>query len=93
MSFPAISRLSDLARQAAADIPNVPVAMASAIKEAAGGPADPWLLIGVLIEGAAHTIRNAIPAERRSDCVAAALRLLAERAVCPTDQGPTRGER
>ena len=88
-----ISKLSDLAQQAAAVTRDVPAELASVIKDAAGGPADPWLLIGVLIEGAAHTIRNAIPEERRPDCVAAALRLLANRAVFRMEQGLTPGER
>ena len=81
MPSPAVSRLSDLAQRAAAATPDVPAELAAAIKDAAGGLADPWLLIGVLIEGAAHTVRTAIPEERRADCTAAALRLLAERAI------------
>jgi len=44
------------------------------------GPTDPWLLIGVLVEGIAETIKDGIPAERRQECTAAAVALLIERA-------------
>jgi hypothetical protein len=79
MSPSAIESLSNLASQAAAATPDVPAELAAAIRGAADSPADPWLLIGVLIEGAAHTIRTAIPEERRAPCVVAAMRLLADR--------------
>jgi hypothetical protein len=40
---------------------------------------DPYLVLGVLVEGAAHTIAKHIPAERQASTVAELKQLLAER--------------
>ena len=40
---------------------------------------DPYAVLGVLIEGAAHTIVQHIPAERQADTAATLLHLLGER--------------
>jgi hypothetical protein len=41
--------------------------------------ADPYLLIGVLLEGAVHTVAKHIPAERQGETTKQLGRLLAER--------------
>ncbi|HUB11558.1 MAG TPA: hypothetical protein VMB34_06335 [Acetobacteraceae bacterium] len=79
MSHDAVRRLIALAEEAAAATPDLPGEIAAAISTAMHGPGDPWLLIGVLVEGIAETIKDSIPAERRQECVAAALALLVER--------------
>jgi hypothetical protein len=40
---------------------------------------DPYAIVGVLIEGAVHTIARHVPAERQAETAATALRLLEER--------------
>jgi hypothetical protein len=74
-----ISHLSRLAHDAAASVPDIPAEIAATIRWAAAGPADPWLLIGVLIEGIVHTTATAIPLQRRTDCAAAVLELALDR--------------
>lgn len=79
MSHDAVQRLIALAEEAAAATPDLPGQIAAAISTAIHRPGDPWLLIGVLVEGIAETIKESIPAERRQECVAAVFALLAER--------------
>jgi hypothetical protein len=79
MSHSELSRLASLARGAASSVPDPPADLANAIRSAAGGPADPWLLIGVMIEGIAHTMGVGIPSQRHADCTAAAVKLLLDR--------------
>ena len=77
MITPEVSRLAALARDAAADVPDIPAELASAIRHAASGSADPWMIAGVLIAGLAHVV-STIPAERRRDCGVAAVLLVAK---------------
>jgi hypothetical protein len=79
MSHDAVRRLIALAEEAAGSAPDLPAEIAAAIIAAIYGPADPWLLIGVLVEGIAETVNGSIPAEQREECVAAAVTLLVER--------------
>ena len=79
MSHDEVQRLVNLANKAAAATPDLPGEIAAAITDAMHGPTDPWLLIGVLVEGIAETIKDGIPAERRQECTAAAVALLIER--------------
>lgn len=74
-----IARLRLVAETAASIVPDLPAELARDIQCAADGRADPWLLAGVLLEGLAHVIRTVIPPERRQDCSAAAMRMLAQR--------------
>jgi hypothetical protein len=76
---PEIERLSRITRTAAATTPDVPRQLAVTIKAAAAGPADPWLVIGLLIEGIAYAVDVAIPAQRQGHYRVASLRLLADR--------------
>lgn len=68
-----------LANAAAAATPDRPAVVATAITTAIVEAADPWLLIGVLVEGIAETINRSIPAARRQECAAAIIALLVER--------------
>ena len=79
MSSDEAARLTKLAHDAAAATPDRIADVAQQIRAAVAVSCDPWLLIGVLIEGIAYTIGASIPAERRYECLSAAVRLLVER--------------
>lgn len=81
MSSDEVARLTQLAHDAAATTPDRIADVAQQIRAANAAACNPWLLIGVLIEGIAYTIRAAIPAERRDECLSAAVRLLVKRVV------------
>ena len=49
------------------------------VKDVAASEADPYLIVGALIEGIAHTIDARIPMERRSDTIRASVALLIDR--------------
>jgi len=83
MSSKQIILLQMLAQQAASKTPDVPGELAAVIRAAAAGPADPWPVIGVLVEGLVHTIRTAVPPERQHDCVVAAIQMVIQRAKMP----------
>lgn len=51
---------------------------------------DPYAFLGVLVEGAAHTITRHVPAERRADTAATLVELLEERLKA---HGLTSGDR
>ena len=74
-----IVKLVQLAEQAAADQPDPVGTLADIIKTVAEGDADPYLVMGTLVEGAAHTFRSRIPDERRDDTADALVRLMADR--------------
>jgi hypothetical protein len=74
-----VERLRALAKGAAFGVSDVPGELARLIRLSSDGRIDPWMLAGVLLEGAAHVIRTAIPVERRQDAAAASVRLLAQR--------------
>jgi hypothetical protein len=74
-----LDKLIQLAEQAAANEPDPVGALANAIKTVAEGNADPYLVMGVLIEGAAYLLDTRIPDERRADTAAALLQLVANR--------------
>ena len=78
MNTPATARLSALADQAAADNPDLIAALATAIKGAVASDADPYLLMGTLIEGVTHAL-GTLPPERQGDTAEAAVRLLRDR--------------
>jgi hypothetical protein len=74
-----LDKLIRLAEQAAADEPDPVRALADIIKTVSEGDADPYLIIGVLVEGAVLTLRRRIPDERQDDTASAVLELLADR--------------
>jgi hypothetical protein len=74
-----LDKLIYLAEQAAADEPDHVRALADIIKTVSEGDADPYLIMGVLVEGAVHTLRGRIPDERREDTALAVLQLLTDR--------------
>ena len=78
-SFQAIDDLIRRAEQAAAATPDQLWLVAELVKLIGDGGADPYLLIGVLLEGAVHTLVKHIPPERRGQTTEQLGRLLAER--------------
>jgi len=74
-----VDRLARLALRAAAGIADPVQGLADAIKCVAGGDADPYLVMGALIEGTVHVLIDRIPAECQNDAASAILKLLADR--------------
>jgi hypothetical protein len=74
-----LDKLMELAEQAAANEPDPVKVLADSIRTVAGGNADPYLVMGVLIEGAVYLLDTRIPDERRADTAVALLRLVADR--------------
>jgi hypothetical protein len=74
-----LNRLIKLAEQAAADEPDPVRALVEKIRAVAEGNADPYLVMGVLVEGAVRMLETRIPAERRGDTARALLQLVADR--------------
>lgn len=67
-----VSNLAAIAQDAEARTVDRPAQLAAVTRDAIASPADPWLLAGVLIEGAAQTIRTLVPPEKRGECITAA---------------------
>jgi hypothetical protein len=76
-----ISRLVHLAQAACDGQIDIAAATAMMIRESAAVEADPYRMIGVLIEAVVYTICMTIPPGRWIEVTTAALQLLAERAV------------
>jgi hypothetical protein len=74
-----VRKLRALAEQAAANKPDPIRALADAIRMLAESEADPYLVMGVLIEGAVHTLRTTTPHERHQDCGLALVTILIDR--------------
>ena len=87
-----LAKLIQLAEQAAAHEPDPVRALADIIRAVAEGNADPYLVIGVLIEGAVHLLDIRIPEQRRADTASALLQLVADR-LRTTGMEPNRSER
>ena len=78
-SFSAIDDLIRRAEQAAAARPNQIRLVAELIKLIGDRDVDPYLLIGVLLEGAVDTLAKHIPPERQAETTERLGRLLVER--------------
>jgi hypothetical protein len=81
-SDPTKSEVQDLiawAEQASANVANPFRALAKTIKMMADSEADPYLTMGVLIEGAVHTLITCIPATRQAETALAMVKLMADR--------------
>ena len=78
-AFQAVDDLIRQAEEAAAAKPDHFRLVAELIKLIGDGGADPYLLIGVLLEGAVQTLANHIPPERQRETKEQLGRILAER--------------
>jgi hypothetical protein len=74
-----LDKLIQVAEQAAEYEINPVVALVEVIKAVSAGNADPYLVMGVLVEGTVQTLRGRVPHDRRSDTAMAALKLMADR--------------
>lgn len=77
--FGEILRLIEQAEQAAAATPEPTSLLAHVIRLTVKTDADPYLILGVLVEGGAHTLTTRIPDERRGEIGREVSKLLAER--------------
>lgn len=77
--FPALERLIQQANRAVSRKPDTIELLASMIKLATDDGADPYLVLGVLIEGAARTAAKHIPPERQIETTEQLKLLLLER--------------
>jgi hypothetical protein len=74
-----LDRLIRQANQTASRKPGSIEMLAMMIRLAAADEADPYLVIGVLMEGAVHTLTRHIPPERQAEAAEELERLLRER--------------
>ena len=74
-----VDKLARLAEQAAASVADPLRALADIIRMFAASEADPYVLMGVLIEGVVHTLRATIPDERHQNCGPALVKILIDR--------------
>jgi hypothetical protein len=82
MDYPSFSAVADLIRQAeeaASAKPDQIRLVAELVKLIGDGGADPYLLIGVLLEGAVHTLAKHIPPERQRQTAEQLRRIVVER--------------
>ena len=77
--FRAVDELIRRVERVAADRPDPIYILAQMISIVGESDVDPYAVLGVLLEGAAHTIARHIPAERQADTAEALVELLAER--------------
>jgi hypothetical protein len=77
--FRALERLIQQANQASSRKPDSVEMLAHVIRLITRDGADPYLVIGVLMEGAVYTIAEHIPPERQADTVEQLRELLEER--------------
>jgi hypothetical protein len=77
--FPAAINLISQAEAAAAAQPDPARLLADLIKMVSAHGADPYLTMGILIEGAAYTLAGNIPPERQGEVAVNMMRLLRDR--------------
>jgi hypothetical protein len=78
-AFPAVEALIRRVQRVAASRPDPMHILAQTISMTGAIGADPYAVLGVLVEGAVQTIVQQIPAEQREETAAMLLRLLQER--------------
>ena len=74
-----VRKLSSQAAEAAAQAPDPLADLAVTIKAALQSETDPYVLLGVLLEGVTQTLITRIPPARHADTLAAGLATLRER--------------
>lgn len=87
-SYPAVDNLIRRAQRAAAGRPDAARILAQTISMACPGGADPYAVLGVLIEGTVQTLVEHIPKERQAEVAVTLKELLEERlAACGISNG------
>jgi hypothetical protein len=74
--YPAIEALIRRVQRVAADRPDPTHILAEVISMIGASEADPYVVLGVLVEGAAHVVAHHIPAERQAATTAELMQLL-----------------
>jgi hypothetical protein len=74
-----VHKLVGMAEQAAASIVDPVKVLADTIRLMAASEADPYLTMGVLVEGAIYILRTSIPLERQTDAGTALVQMLIDR--------------
>jgi hypothetical protein len=74
-----VARLARLAQEAAEGHPDQVAVFRAAVKAAIASEADPYLVIGLMVEGIAATISDQRPPEQRREIAAATIHLLLDR--------------
>ena len=77
--FRTLERLIQQANQASSRKPDSVQMLAEVIRVITTDGSDPYLVIGVLVEGAVHTIAKHIPPERQAETIAELNQLLMDR--------------
>ena len=77
--YPAVEALVRRVQRVAASRPDPAYILAQTINMAAAAGADPYAILGILIEGAVQTLAQHIPPERQAEAAATMLQLLEER--------------
>ena len=77
--FRAVDELIRRVQRVAADRPDPLHILAQMISMIGESDVDPYAILGVLIEGAAHTLARHVPAERQADTAMTLLELLEDR--------------
>jgi len=77
--FRAVDELIRRVQRVAADRPGAAYILAKTISMIGESDVDPYAVLGVLIEGAAHTVAKHIPAEQQADAAATLMHLLGDR--------------
>jgi hypothetical protein len=75
----AVEELLALARNVAAGGPNPLAELGTGIRALIASEVDPYLLMGVLLEGVVQTLATRIPASRQDDALLASLLILLNR--------------
>ena len=78
-SFPVLDDLVRRVEKSAASRPDPVELLATVIRLIGDRGADPYLLIGVLMEGAVNTLVKHVPAERQIDTARALAKILTDR--------------
>jgi hypothetical protein len=78
-TFGTIVRLIEEAEQAAASTPDLANVLAQVVRLTVEADADPYLVLGVMVEGIAYALSTRIPAERQRNTVEDLRLLLDER--------------
>jgi hypothetical protein len=88
--FPAVDNLIRRAQRVAAGRPDPARILAQTIRMACPGGADPYAVLGVLVEGAVQTLVEHIPKARQAEIAASLKQLLEERMkACGVPDGDT----
>ncbi len=77
--YPALDRLIRQATQVSNSKPDPVQMLAYMIRVLGDSGGDPYLILGVLMEGAAHTLATHVPPERQAETRQELVQLLAER--------------